>query len=66
VSSPLPLPPGFDELSVQERIAYVQSLWDAIVSESDRRRLVPLSRAADAYAELECGRNVGKIVRTAE
>lgn len=28
-SVPLP-PPGFDELSVDEKISYVQSLWDRI------------------------------------
>ena len=30
-SVPLP-PPGFDDLSVDEKIAYVQSLWDRIAA----------------------------------
>ena len=32
---PVPLPPpGFDELSVEEKIDYLQSLWDRIASDS--------------------------------
>ena len=30
-SLPLP-PPGFDELSIDEKVDYVQSLWDRIAS----------------------------------
>lgn len=31
MSEPIPSPPpGFDDLSVDERIDYVQSLWDRI------------------------------------
>jgi putative addiction module component (TIGR02574 family) len=33
MSKPIPSPPpGFDELSVEERIDYVQSLWDCIAA----------------------------------
>jgi hypothetical protein len=33
VSKPVPNPrPGFDELSVEEQIDYVQSLWDRIAT----------------------------------
>jgi putative addiction module component (TIGR02574 family) len=33
MSNPVPLPPpGFDDLSVDEQIAYVQSLWDRIAA----------------------------------
>lgn len=33
MSNPVPsLPPGFDELSVDERIDFVQSLWDRIAA----------------------------------
>jgi len=28
-------PPGFDELSPAEKLAYVQALWDRIVAASD-------------------------------
>jgi len=28
-------PPGFDDLSVEERIDYVQSLWDRILVQPD-------------------------------
>lgn len=30
---PLP-PPGFDDLSVDEKLAYVQSLWDRIATDA--------------------------------
>jgi putative addiction module component (TIGR02574 family) len=29
-------PPGFDELSVEEQIEYVQALWDRIAATPDR------------------------------
>jgi putative addiction module component (TIGR02574 family) len=32
---PIP-PPGFDELPVDEKLDYVQSLWDRIAAEPDR------------------------------
>ena len=33
---PMPLPPhGFDELSVDEKIEYLQSLWDRIAATPD-------------------------------
>ena len=33
MSNALPLPPpGFDDLSVEEKLDYVQSLWDRIVA----------------------------------
>ena len=33
MSKPLPIPPpGFDDLSVEEQIDYVQSLWDRIAA----------------------------------
>jgi putative addiction module component (TIGR02574 family) len=28
-------PPGFDELPVEEKIAYVQALWDIIAAEAE-------------------------------
>ena len=28
----LPLPPGFDDLTVEEQLDYVQSLWDRIAT----------------------------------
>ena len=31
---PLP-PPGFDELTVEDQIAYVESLWDRIAASPD-------------------------------
>jgi putative addiction module component (TIGR02574 family) len=33
-------PPGFDQLSVEEQIDYVQSLWDRIAASPDQ---VPIS-----------------------
>jgi putative addiction module component (TIGR02574 family) len=57
---PVPLPPpGFDELSTDEKVSYVQSLWDRIAADQDevpvpdwhrevfRRRL----HERDAYPE---------------
>ncbi len=32
MSKPLPIPPGFDDLSVEEQIDYVQSLWQRIAA----------------------------------
>jgi putative addiction module component (TIGR02574 family) len=29
-------PPGFDDLSVDEQLDYVQSLWDRLAARSDR------------------------------
>ena len=31
---PLP-PPGFDELSVEEKLHYLESLWDRITTDAD-------------------------------
>ncbi len=37
MANPVPLPPpGFDELSIDEQLAYVQSLWDRIAATPDR------------------------------
>jgi len=41
MSGPLPVPPpGFDELSIDQQIDYVQSLWDHIAANVDQ---VPLA-----------------------
>jgi putative addiction module component (TIGR02574 family) len=41
MGKPVPIPPpGFEQLSVEEKIAYVQSLWDHIASNVDA---VPLT-----------------------
>jgi putative addiction module component (TIGR02574 family) len=35
VAQPLPSPPpGFDALSVDEKIAYIESLWDSVLEDS--------------------------------
>ena len=39
MSQNLPLPPGFDALSVEEQIDYVQALWDYIAA---RREAIPV------------------------
>jgi putative addiction module component (TIGR02574 family) len=45
----LPLPPtGFDALSVEEQIDYVQSLWDRIAATADQ---VPLQQWQQALLE---------------
>ena len=41
MGSPVPIPPpGFEDLSVDEKIEYVQSLWDHIASDAEA---VPLT-----------------------
>ena len=39
--SALPLPEGFQEMSVEEKITYVQDLWDLIASTSDELDVSP-------------------------
>jgi putative addiction module component (TIGR02574 family) len=42
MANPVPLPPpGFDDLSVDEQIEYVQSLWDRIAASPEQ---VPVTR----------------------
>jgi putative addiction module component (TIGR02574 family) len=49
MSHPLPLPPlGFEALSVEEQIDYVQSLWDHIAANLDQ---VPLQQWQQALLE---------------
>jgi putative addiction module component (TIGR02574 family) len=40
MARPLPMPPpGFDDLSVEDKIDYVQSLWDRVAADADRAPL---------------------------
>ena len=49
MSDSLPLPPaGFDALSVEDQIDYVQSLWDRIAANVDQ---VPLQQWQQALLE---------------
>lgn len=49
MAHPLPLPPaGFDALSVEEQIDYVQSLWDRIAATVDQ---VPLQQWQQALLQ---------------
>lgn len=43
--SPFP-PPGFDELPVEEKLKYVQSLWDRIAEEPDKVLMADWQRGA--------------------
>ena len=58
----LPLPPGFDDLSPDDQIDYVQSLWDRIVAKPDQvpvpdwHRQVIRQRMADDEASPSEGR----------
>ena len=37
MAKPLPIPPpGFDELSSEEKVSYVQSLWDLISADESK------------------------------
>lgn len=42
---PVP-PPGFDELSTEEKLSYVSALWDRVIADQDK---LPVS---DAHREL--------------
>ena len=35
MAEPLQLPPGFNELSIEQKIDYVQALWDRIAIDVD-------------------------------
>jgi putative addiction module component (TIGR02574 family) len=46
VANALPLPPpGFDDLSAEDKLRYVGSLWDRIAADQDR---LPISEAQRA------------------
>jgi putative addiction module component (TIGR02574 family) len=59
---PLP-PPGFDDLSVEEKIDYLQSLWDRIAASSetipvpDWHREIIDERLKDLEANPDAGDN---------
>jgi putative addiction module component (TIGR02574 family) len=60
-AAPLP-PPGFDEMSVEDKIEYVQALWDRIAANEsqvpvpDWHREVLHERLADYQANPDQGR----------
>jgi putative addiction module component (TIGR02574 family) len=46
MATPLPIPPpGFDRLTVDEQIDYIQSLWDHIAASVDQVPLAEWQRA---------------------
>lgn len=55
-------PPGFEDLSVEEKIAYVQTLWDLITQRPDDipvpdwHREIIAERLADARSTTSTGR----------
>src|SRR5256885_14364412 len=64
MSQALPLPPaGFDALSVDEQIDYVQSLWDHIAAKPERvpvpdwHREILTERLATHHADNDQGKN---------
>jgi putative addiction module component (TIGR02574 family) len=60
--APLP-PPGFDEMSVEDKIDYVQALWDRIAADEskvpvpDWHREIVNERLADYQANPKQGRS---------
>ncbi len=58
----LPVPPGFDELPVEEKVEYVEALWDRItaapqeVSVPDWHRQLLRDRLADYRSHPNAGR----------
>ena len=62
MSQPVPLPPpGFDELSVDEKIDYLQSLWDRIAATPETvpvpewHREILTQRLTDLEADPDAG-----------
>ena len=62
MSQPVPLPPpGFDELSVDEKIDYLQSPWDRIAATPEAvpvpewHREILTQRLTDLEANLDAG-----------
>ena len=58
---PLP-PPGFDDLSVDEQIAYVQSLWDRIAAGAEQVPVPEWHRDVldDRLLDAETGHGAGE------
>lgn len=44
MATSLPVPPGFDRLTVDEQIDYIQSLWDRIAAHADQLPLADWQR----------------------
>jgi putative addiction module component (TIGR02574 family) len=62
MAKPVPLlPPGFDELSVDEKIDYLQSLWDRIAATPEAIPVPDWHREIidDRLKDLEANPNAG-------
>jgi putative addiction module component (TIGR02574 family) len=63
---PIP-PPGFDDLSIEEKLDYVQSLWDRIAARPDEipvpdwHRQILNERLADYEASPDAGRSWDEV-----
>ena len=61
-NAPLVPPPGFDDLTIEEQIEYVQALWDRIAAKEsdvpvpDWHREILHERLADLDANPDAGR----------
>ena len=70
MAQPLPMPPsGFDELTVEDKIDYVQSLWDRIAASADQvplhewqRQLLEERLAAHRAADSSEARPWGEVL----
>jgi putative addiction module component (TIGR02574 family) len=70
MAQPLPLPPsGFDELAVEDKIDYVQALWDRIATSTDhiplyewQRQLLAERLAAHRASDGEEARPWGEVL----
>jgi len=70
MAQPLPMPPsGFDELTVEDKIDYVQSLWDRIAASADQvplhewqRQLLEERLAAHRAADSNEARPWGEVL----
>ena len=67
-AAPLP-PPGFDEMSVEDKIEYVQALWDRIAASADQvplhewqRQLLEERLAAHRAADSNEARPWGEVL----
>lgn len=74
MAQPLPMPPsGFDELTIEDKIDYVQSLWDRIAASADQvplhewqRQLLEERLAAHRAADSNEARPWGEVLERLE
>jgi putative addiction module component (TIGR02574 family) len=61
-SAPIPAPPGFDDLSVEQKLDYLEALWARIASKPDQIPVPDWHRQvlADRLAKYRAGQGTGR------